>query len=406
MPSATGVKRLTISALPSLALLCALFAAAASAHGDRHGNPWHVGFRDDEAVVTGTITSLGSGSFGAGASELDPGAGNAGSAPALAAVTLVVGPATRVVTPGRSGLAVGDSFYAIYDGVSDTTPLSTLAGDTPAAVYAYASPAPEVEVKGVVTSAPAGGSDSFTATTFVVAPRHFSPTDGAYSYGGHVGGKYGYGPSSSHGRRTHSMTRSQTVGTVGSPNTTITTDASTRITLEGQSSSVSNLAVGDMFVAIYNGIPSEPLSTITATPAISIRAWSAPTGNALYGFVGTVAGTASGTVTVNVTASVPTGMFSGADTFTVGSQTKVVGNTNLGIGDVVAGALIAPSGQSASTVASTPLQLLVDYPPASSSPASATAEQIKRAERRALEMLRAEQAKLARHHEKHLTHRS
>jgi hypothetical protein len=50
---------------------------------------------------------------------------------------------------------------------------------------------------------------------------------------------------------------------------------------------------------------------------------------------------------VNVTGHTPKGMFSGADTFGVGSQTKVLGNTNLAPGNILAGGLIAPSGGSA-----------------------------------------------------------
>ncbi len=52
-------------------------------------------------------------------------------------------------------------------------------------------------------------------------------------------------------------------------------------------------------------------------------------------------------VTVNVTGPIANGIFSGADTFSVGSQTQVLGNTNLATGDV-AGGLIAPNGESAS----------------------------------------------------------
>jgi hypothetical protein len=110
-------------------------------------------------------------------------------------------------------------------------------------------------------------------------------------------------------------------------------------------------------------------------------------------------------VTVNVTGRIPTGIFSDADRDTVGSQTKVVGNTNLAPGDIVVGGLIAASGESASTGGSTPLQVLVDFAPqTSSTPSSAmTAEMTRRAERRALEVLRYEKAKLVRH-DKHGTH--
>ncbi len=169
-----------------------------------------------------------------------------------------------------------------------TKVVSELAGDTPSAVYAYVGPTHDVEAKGVVTSAPGSGWDSFTATTFVVAPCGFAPIGGA-----------------------------------------------------------------------------------------------------------------QGTI-VNVTGPFPKGIFSGADTYPVGSQTKVLGNTNLAPGDIVAGGLIAPSGESATAVGSTPLQVLVDFAPQTSSTSSSamTAEMTRRAERRALEMLRHEQARLGRHHEK------
>ena len=102
-------------------------------------------------------------------------------------------------------------------------------------------------------------------------------------------------------------------------------------------------------------------------------------------------------VTVNVAGPIPNGIFRGADTFSVGSQTKVLGNTNFATGDV-AGGLIAPNRESASAVGSTPLQLLLDHAPASSScSTAATAEQMKRAERRALEMLRQEKSKFEQH---------
>jgi hypothetical protein len=118
----------------------------------------------------------------------------------------------------------------------------------------------------------------------------------------------------------------------------------------------------------------------------------------------TSVGTGSPGTVVNVTGSFPTGLFSGADTCTVDSQTKVLGNTNLVPGDVVAGGLVAPVGESARTVGSTPLQVLVGLAPSATS-AVATASVTRRAERRALEMLRHEKAKLDRHHEKFKTDR-
>jgi hypothetical protein len=171
---------------------------------------------------------------------------------------------------------------------SCTKAVSELPGDTPSAVYAYVGPTHDVEAKGVVTSAPGSGWDSFIATTFVIAPRSSAP----------IGG--------------------------------------------GQ-----------------------------------------------------------GTV-VNVTRPCPKGISSSADTYPVGSQTKVLGNTYLAPGDSVAGGPIAPSGERATAVGSTPLQVLFDFAPQTSSTSSSamTAEMTRRTERRALEMLRHEQARLGRYHEK------
>jgi hypothetical protein len=108
----------------------------------------------------------------------------------------------------------------------------------------------------------------------------------------------------------------------GTPSTTITTDASTTITIDGQPASVSGLA-----------------------------AWAPPNPGTLYAFVGTVSSTTSGSVTVDVTSSIPSGLLVGTDTFSVGPQTLVFGNSNSSLlgspsnvspGDVVAGGLIAP----------------------------------------------------------------
>jgi hypothetical protein len=449
MQSGIRLRRLLRAALPALALMCAI-PVAASAHGDGHfGGFEHHGFWADDAVVAGTVTSVGSGSFGANAYAVTPGAGNSSATPATTAVTIQLGSGTKVVTAGQSGIAVGDDFYAIYEGVPAGTPLATLASDTPSKVYAFAAPTPEVEVKGVITSAPASGSDSFTATAYVLAPEHFFPggdwsgggnrhdpgswgggsgssTGGddpsssssfSYSYGGRVGGSYGYSGRSGDLRgarmrphlRSHCLSGTTPVSD-GTPGTVITTDSSTQITIDGQSSSVSNLAVGDYFTAVYDGTPDESLATITSTPALSVAAWVPLQGNSLYAFVGTVSGTdtTNGTVTVNVTSSIPNGLFSGTDTFDVGSQTIVLGNSgstlfgslaNVTTGDVVAGGLIAPSGETASTVESSPLQVLVDFPQSSSSSSTATTQQasIRRAEHRALKLLRREKAKYGHH---------
>jgi hypothetical protein len=383
--------------------------------------------------VAGSVTGLGSGSFTANAYVVTPGPGNSGTAPATTVATILTGSSTKVITYGQSGITAGDDFYAVYKGVSSSTPLSTLETDTPSVVYAYAAPTPEVEVKGVVTTAPASGSDTFTSTAYVVTPPKFHPlpagggwgggggayvhgSGDGYSYGGGIGGGYGFTPTTAHARGAH-VRRSNclpgsTPASQGTPNTAITTDGSTKVTVNGQTSSVSNLVAGDKFTAIFDGTPNEPLSTVTATPAVSVAAYAAaPTPNVLYGFVGTVASTTSSSVTVNVSNSIPSALFSGTDTFTVGSSTIVLGNSGSSLssvapGDVVAGGLLGPSGQSASTIESDPLQVLVDFP-ASLSPGSSTSStssSTKRAERKALKSLRQEKAKLGRHHKKHNEH--
>lgn len=78
-------------------------------------------------------------------------------------------------------------------------------------------------------------------------------------------------------------------------------------------------------------------------------------------------------ISVNVTDSLPNGLLSGTDTFDVGSQTIVLGNSSstlvgslrdLSTGEVVAGGMITAS---AGTIESTPLEVLVDFPQSSSS---------------------------------------
>jgi hypothetical protein len=272
----------------------------------------------------------------------------------------------------------------------------------------------QVEVRGVVTSAPTNGSGSFTATAYVVEHSHLF-AGGGHRHGGHGwgGGKWGGGNrDSANIRASHSPSGGMPAD--GTPGTAITTDGSTEIRIDGQQSSVSNLAVGDYFTAAYDGTPDESLSTITATPALSVSSWAPADGNSLYAFVGTVSGTdpTAGTVTVNVTGSFPNGLFSGTDTFDVGSQTIVLGNSgstlfgslgSISTGDAVAGGLVAPSGATASAVESTPLQVLVDFPQSSSSSTSSANAQkasIRRAERRALKLLRRENAKHGHHKKK------
>lgn len=308
-----------------------------------------------------------------------------------------------------------------------------------------------VEVSGVVTAAPSGGSGSFTATAHVVEHPHFfhggghghgwgggDRWDGGHGWGGGDSGSGGGDSASSGGGKTsgggsskgtgYTYTYSgklrghhptaRTAGGGGTPDTVITTDSSTQVRIDSQQAPVGNLAVGDYFTAVYDGTADESLSTITSTSALWLSAWSgtgdsAAGGGSLYAFVGTVSNvdTTSATISVNVMDSTPNGLFSGTDTFDVGSQTIVLGNSSSSLfgslrdvstGDVVAGGVIAASGESAGTIESTPLEVLVDFPQSSSSSgSSANAEKasIRRAERRALKLLRRAQATHG-HHKK------
>lgn len=269
------------------------------------------------------------------------------------------------------------------------------------------APAPLVVVRGVVTSAPAPGSDSFTATAYVAAPGHLFPLrgDGHSRRGGIRARDAGRGDAGGDQPGAGDRPPGFAAPAGGTPNTVITTDAGTSVTIDGQAATLGSLAVGDVFSATYAGTPSQALSSLTTAPAISLAAWAPAGGRVLYAFVGTVASTAGGTITVNVTSSIPTGLFAGADNFTVGPQTIVLGNSgsslfgsfaNIGRGDVVAGGLIGPAGETASAAESAPLQVLVDFPSAS----SGTTASLRRTERRAIRLLRRERARLSRHHKK------
>lgn len=196
----------------------------------------------------------------------------------------------------------------------------------------------------------------------------------------------------------------------------LATNGSTRVRIDGESSSLGELAVGDYFTAVYSGTPDQSLATVTTSPALSVSAFAPASASekALYAFVGTVASVdaASATISVNVTRSIPNGLFSGTDTYDVGSQTIVLGNSGNSLfgtlsrastGDVVAGGVLAAAGESAATVESSPLGVLVDFPQTSSSSSSSAGAEtasITRAQRRALKLLRREQAESGHHQKK------
>lgn len=164
---------------------------------------------------------------------------------------------------------------------------------------------------------------------------------------------------------------------------TITTDPSnTKFRVNSKDGSISDLAAGDKFMAVFNGDSSEDITTLVQNnPPIGVLAITPPKPNQLYAFVGTVTAvnTTNGTVTVNVTNSLPAGLVPAASnpaTFTIGGDTLILGGTstsglswgslsNVAVGDVVAGGLTAPQGETLTQVESTQLRLLLDFPVAS-----------------------------------------
>lgn len=437
----------------------ALSLAAAVAQADAHGlrRDWHDGFFARNAIVTGTVTAVGNGSFTANAYVMTPGAGDSSATPATTSVTINENAETKVVVLGQSALQAGDTFYATYVGQSSSTPISTIVSGDAARVLAYAAPTPRVEVRGVITAAPTSGDpDQFTATAAVVAPLRVGglykpivarpvagppasgiPVSGthagtggampaaggtapaqnwghAYSYRNQVGGSYGFAQSTAPG--------DGALVSAKTPNTTITVDSNTKLLVDGVSEPVSDLAVGQTFTAVFNGTPDEALSQIVSGPALSVTAHTlgarVTTPHSLYAFVGTVTATnttsSPETVSVAVTESRPTGLLSGTETFAIAPTTFVFGGkagsmfgslSSVKVGDVVAGGLIASTGQTAAAVQAAPLKVLVDLPAASATnTAAATAVQIahlRREELRRTMRLLHRDAVADKRHEKH-----
>jgi hypothetical protein len=185
---------------------------------------------------------------------------------------------------------------------------------------------------------------------------------------------------------------------------TITTNSSTKFRVGEQNATISDLASGDQFVALFNGSPSTDIRTlVTNNPALSVSAETPMTSQQLFAFVGTVTAVdpTGGTVTVNVQRSLPSALVpSGSPlvSFTAASDTMILGGStsgglfggslsNVSVGDIVAGGLIANSGETLSQIEATPLRLLLDLPASSAStPTTATAAKAK-ALRQALALL-------------------
>jgi hypothetical protein len=160
---------------------------------------------------------------------------------------------------------------------------------------------------------------------------------------------------------------------------TIATDANTELKLDGQHASLSDLAAGQHFYALFNGAPTDTLQTLVSNPALEVSAHAvrARHHHQLYAFVGSVTGvdTTAGTVTVDVQRSLPSSLVpagSPPQTFTVGAGTLILGGSNtslfggtlggVSVGDIVAGGLLAAPGQTLTQVESTPLAVLLDLP--------------------------------------------
>jgi hypothetical protein len=179
---------------------------------------------------------------------------------------------------------------------------------------------------------------------------------------------------------------------------TITTDGSTTFRVDGQDGTIADLSPGQHFVALFNGSPSDSLQTLVSSPALAVSAHTSDEQHQLYAFVGTVSAvdTSAGTVAVEVTNSLPSGLVSSASnpaTFTVSPSTMVLGGSatnglfggslsDVAVGDVVAGGVIGPAGETLSQVESSPLQVLVDFPASATPNATSSMRHLER--RRAL----------------------
>ena len=203
--------------------------------------------------------------------------------------------------------------------------------------------------------------------------------NGGQGYGGQggSGGSGGWGDHHRHGGGTTSTTPTSTTPTT--TQVTITVDSNTKFRVNRRTGTISDLAAGQKFLAVFNGDSSEDITTLVLNnPAVAVMANTPPRPNQLYAFVGTVTAlsTTNGTVTVNVTNSLPSGLVPASAnpaTFTVGGDTLILGGastsglslgslSNVAVGDIVAGAETGPSGETLAQVQSTELRLLLDFP--------------------------------------------
>lgn len=260
----------------------------------------------------------------------------------------------------------------------------------------------DVLVAGTVVSVNAQAG-TFVANAFIV------PADNQGGQGEDNDNDDQSGGSDSSGQSSHHGDNLDTPATTP-PTTqvTITTDSNTEIEVKGQHGTVANLTPGDTFVAKFKAMPTDPIATVVSTPALSIKteAPETPEQNShgsLYAFVGSVTAVdpTAGTVTVNVTRSLPSSLVpasSGPVSFTVGPDTLILGGSSglvggslsgVSVGDIVAGGLFAPGGETLAQVGMLPLRVLLDLPASSTSTSTPaqTAKAKTKALRRAVALL-------------------
>jgi hypothetical protein len=245
----------------------------------------------------------------------------------------------------------------------------------------------KVTVSGTIVSVDAS-ANTFVANAFEVGHSGYGdPSGDSGGWGGGSGGwgggsggwgggsgGWGGGPGGYDARRANHRGGGSDSSSPTTTQVTITTIGSSQIEVNGRNATISSLVAGQTFVATFDGSPGTDITTlVTNNPAVSIEAKTPPQA---YAFVGTVTAldTTADTVTVNVNSSLPSGLVpSGSNpaTFTVDSSTVILGGTstslfgalsNVSVGDVVAGGLVASAGEPLSQVESTPLKLLIDFP--------------------------------------------
>src|SRR5205807_2381502 len=141
---------------------------------------------------------------------------------------------------------------------------------------------------------------------------------------------------------------------------TISTDSSTQLYVDHQQATVSNLAAGQEFRALFSGSPSDDIQTLVSNPALFVFARAPHVEHELYAFVGTVTAVdpTAGTVTVDVIRSRPGDLAppGSSATFTVDSNTLVLGGSSsdslfggslsdVNVGDLFAGGVAGPAAQ-------------------------------------------------------------